>query len=112
MTTTPQQQRRQWFKVATMKAKSDEPKRATVHIYDEIGMSLFGGVDAAELVNEVSHSPVARGADLVIAAATLPDGGALLRMAGTSVEEMGGTLRCRLGFLSQLVGDDLWSRKW
>ena len=67
---------------------------------------------AAELVNEVSHSPVARGADLVIAAATLPDGGALLRMAGTSVEEMGGTLRRRLGFLSPLVGDDLWSRKW
>jgi ATP-dependent protease ClpP protease subunit len=29
------------------------PKRATVHIYDEIGMSIFGGVDAAELVAEI-----------------------------------------------------------
>ena len=67
---------------------------------------------AAELVSEVSHAPVARGAELVIAAATLPDGGVLLRMAGTSVEDMGHTLRCRLAFLSPLVGDDLWSRKW
>ncbi len=67
---------------------------------------------AAELVSEVSDAPVARGADLVIAAATLPDGGALLRMAGTSVEAMGHTLRRRLAFLSPLVGDDLWSRKW
>jgi urease accessory protein len=67
---------------------------------------------AVELVSEVSHSPVARGADLVVAAAALPDGGALLRMAGTSVEALGGTLRRRLGFLPPLVGDDLWSRKW
>ena len=67
---------------------------------------------AAELVSEVSDAPVARGADLVIAAATLPDGGALLRMAGTSVEAMGHALRRRLRFLSPLVGDDLWSRKW
>jgi urease accessory protein len=67
---------------------------------------------AAELVSEVSHSPVARGADLAVAAAALPDGGALLRMAGTSVEALGGTLRRRLGFLPPLVGDDLWSRKW
>lgn len=49
---TPQP-RRQWFKVATMKAKDSDTKRGTVHIYDEIGMSLFGGVDAAELVAEI-----------------------------------------------------------
>ena len=67
---------------------------------------------AADLVSEISHSPVARSADIVVAAATLPDGGTLLRMAGTSVEAMGGTLRRRLRFLSPLVGDDLWSRKW
>jgi urease accessory protein len=67
---------------------------------------------AAELFSDVSHAPVARGADLVIAAATLPDGGVLLRMAGTSVEAMGHMLRRRLAFLSPLVGDDLWSRKW
>ena len=53
MPTQTPAQRRQWFKVATMKAEPDKPKRGTVHIYDEIGMSLFGGVDAAELVAEI-----------------------------------------------------------
>lgn len=49
-----QQNRRQWFKVARMKAGDDKaPDKAVVHIYDEIGMSLFGGVDAAELVAEI-----------------------------------------------------------
>jgi hypothetical protein len=33
-------------------------------------------------------------------------------MAGTSVEHVGHTLRRHLAFLSPLVGDDLWSRKW
>lgn len=46
-------QRRQWFKVVTMKADDNKSKRGVVHIYDEIGMSLFGGVDAGELVNEI-----------------------------------------------------------
>jgi urease accessory protein len=67
---------------------------------------------AADLVKRVSETPIARGADLVISSATLRDGGALLRMAGTSVEQMAHTLRNYLSFLSPLVGDDLWSRKW
>ena len=48
----------------------------------------------------------------LFSAARLRDGGALLRMAGTSVEQMGHTLRSHLAFLSPLTGDDLWSRKW
>jgi urease accessory protein len=52
------------------------------------------------------------GGDLVMSAARLRDGGALLRMAGTSVEQMGHALRAHLAFLSPLTGDDLWSRKW
>ena len=47
-----------------------------------------------------------------MSAARLRDGGALLRMAGISVEQMGRALRAHLAFLSPLVGDDLWSRKW
>lgn len=67
---------------------------------------------AMDLVNRVSDAPILRGADLVISAATLRDGGALLRMAGVSVEQMAHTLRSHLGFLSPLIGDDLWNRKW
>jgi len=84
--------------------------------FDVYGTAIVSGplvaAAAAELVSEVSAAPVERGADLIVAAATLRDGGALLRMAGTSVEAMGHALRRRLAFLSPLVGDDLWSRKW
>jgi urease accessory protein len=67
---------------------------------------------ADHLVHDVSQAPIVRGADLVITAARLRDGGALLRMAGTSVEQVAGVLRTALAFLSDLTGDDLWSRKW
>jgi urease accessory protein len=67
---------------------------------------------AADIVNGLSQSPIAAGADLIVSAARLRDGGALLRMAGGSVEQMGRALRAHLAFLSPLVGDDFWSRKW
>jgi urease accessory protein len=67
---------------------------------------------AADLVNRISPSPIAPGNDLVVAAATLRDGGALVRMAGMDVEQMARRLRSDLAFLSPLTGDDLWSRKW
>lgn len=67
---------------------------------------------AHTLVERISREPIARGLDFVASAAQLRDGGALLRMAGTSVEEVGRTLRSSLSFLSPLLGDDLWNRKW
>lgn len=67
---------------------------------------------AAHIVSGISQAPIQRGPDLIVSAATLRDGGALLRMAGTSVERMGHALRAHLAFLSPLAGDDLWSRKW
>jgi len=67
---------------------------------------------AVELVNRISETSIERGANLVMSAAALRDGGALLRMAGTSVEQVAHALRSYLAFLSPLIGDDLWSRKW
>jgi len=67
---------------------------------------------AEDLVDRVSKLSIVRGADLVFSAVALRDGGALLRMAGTSVEQIAHTLRSHLAFLSPLIGDDLWSRKW
>jgi urease accessory protein len=67
---------------------------------------------ARDVVNRVSQTPIVRGADVVATAAVLGDGGALLRVAGTSVEQVACVLRVELGFLSHLTGDDLWSRKW
>lgn len=67
---------------------------------------------AIEIVERVSQDPISRGSDLVTSAARLRDGGTLLRMAGSSIEQVGGELRRWLAFLPQLVGDDLWNRKW
>jgi urease accessory protein len=67
---------------------------------------------AADIVARVSRSAVDRQSDLVVSACTLRDGGALLRMAGTSVEQVGDALRGHLAFLPPLTGGDLWSRKW
>jgi urease accessory protein len=67
---------------------------------------------AMEIVARVSQEPIPCGPDLVMSASRLRDGGALLRMAGSSVEQMGHALGAHLAFLSPLTGDDLWSRKW
>lgn len=67
---------------------------------------------AVDIVRRLSQAPIVAGADLVASAATLRDGGALLRMAGSSVEQMAHALRAHLACLSPLAGDDLWSRKW
>jgi urease accessory protein len=67
---------------------------------------------AASIVRAASAAGVEKNANLVAAAWMLPDGGALLRMAGVSAEQVGGALRQRLSFLSELLGDDPWSRKW
>ena len=48
----------------------------------------------------------------MMSASPLRDGGALLRMAGVSVEQVAHAFRSHLAFLSPLLGDDPWSRKW
>jgi urease accessory protein len=67
---------------------------------------------ATDLVNRFSHEAIAPGSDLVASAWPLRDGGALMRIAGTTVEQVGHTLRTSIKFVSALTGEDLWSRKW
>ncbi|MSO56309.1 MAG: urease accessory protein UreD [Acidobacteria bacterium] len=70
-------------------------------------------VDGANLIlREASQAPVVKGAGLIVSAWQLGDSGALLRLAGVSVEQVGRALRGYFKFLSPLLGDDLWSRKW
>jgi urease accessory protein len=69
-------------------------------------------VAAADIVERLSQTQIAPDRDLVVSATALRDGGALMRMAGASVEQVGDALRGYLAFLSPLIGDDLWSRKW
>ena len=68
--------------------------------------------NAVDIATRVSQSCVDRQSNLVMSASRLRDGGTLLRMAGTSVEQVGDALRAHLAFLAPLTGGDLWRRKW
>lgn len=67
---------------------------------------------AAMIVNRVALMTVARQQDVIVSAWPLRGGGAVVRMAGASVEQVGRTLRSFFSFLPPLLGDDPWSRKW
>jgi len=67
---------------------------------------------AASIVRAVSEEDPGSRRDFVAAAWRLSDGGALLRVNGAGVEEVGAALRERLSFLGTLLGDDPFSRKW
>jgi urease accessory protein len=69
---------------------------------------------AARLAGEISTAPLARCADVLMSAAPLAGGddGTLLRLAGLSVEQVGGVLRRLLNFVPSLLGDDPWNCKW
>ena len=66
---------------------------------------------AREILEWCSAQPIALKAGLVFAASPLHEG-ALLRFAGTSVEEVGRAIHQRLGFVRELLNDDPWTRKW
>jgi urease accessory protein len=67
---------------------------------------------AARTIAVVKDLPIERRADLVVSAAPLAGDGALLRMAGTGVEQVSAVVREHLRFLVPLLGDDPWLRKW
>jgi hypothetical protein len=75
---------------------------------------MAGGVlakHAARLLAEVSAQPVTRQAALIVTASPIHEG-VLLRVAGERVEEVGREIHQRLGFISEILEDEPWSRKW
>jgi urease accessory protein len=66
---------------------------------------------AAQLLEQIAARPVERHATLVASASAVRDG-ALLRVAGESVELVGRELHHHLQALSARLGDDPWARKW
>ena len=66
---------------------------------------------AKEILGWCGAQPIAPKAGLVFAASPLHEG-ALLRFAGTSVEEVGRAIHERLGFVRELLNDNPWERKW
>ena len=74
-----------------------------------LGESLV--THAAGLLAEVAARPVTAKGPLVVSASPLRHG-ALLRIAGESVEEVGLEVQRSLGFVPELLQDNPWSRKW
>jgi urease accessory protein len=66
---------------------------------------------AKEILDWCSTQSITPKTDLVFAASFVQEG-AVLRFAGTSVEEVGRAIHERLGFVRQLLEDDPWARKW
>ena len=66
---------------------------------------------AQDLHAHVERLPLERKGRAIVSASRI-EGGCLLRIAGTSIEETGSTLRTLLGFVPALLGDDPWARKW
>ena len=66
---------------------------------------------AASLLEDISANPVKRSAPLIASASPVRQG-AILRVAGESVEQVGRELHHHLKFASALLGDDPWARKW
>ena len=67
---------------------------------------------AGAMLRRVSGLPVEKQARLVVGAAEMRGGGCLVRVAGTSVEDVAREVRACLEFLPALLGDDPWARKW
>jgi urease accessory protein len=75
-----------------------------------VGASL--ATAAAAAMASVSAMPLVRRPDVLASAAPVAEGGVVLRIAGSSLEQIGRILREHLGFVPALLGDDPWSRKW
>jgi urease accessory protein len=66
---------------------------------------------AASIAASVSQTSIRSDSETIESAYPIA-GGALLRVAGTSVEHVSALIRTRLDFLHPLLGDDPWTRKW
>jgi urease accessory protein len=67
---------------------------------------------AGQAIDAVWQMPAPHRSDLLVSAAPIDDGGCVIRIAGTSVEEVGRAMREHLRFVPALLGDDPWARKW
>lgn len=97
---------------------ASNPLLASPHVtgrFNCFALLLFLGAPlhafATKLLEEISCRPVERQSPLVASASPIRNG-ALLRVAGESVEQVGRELHQHLQPLAPLLGDDPWRRKW
>jgi urease accessory protein len=66
---------------------------------------------AIRLASSLAGAPVPKRADVLLSAAPLDDDGVLLRVAGTTTQQVGAVLKQHLSFVPSLLGDDPWATK-
>lgn len=89
--------------------------RARMGRFDAFATLVLTGPRAAPLAAAALGSAVpapARRAPLLEATSPLGDDGAVLRIAGSSIEEVTRAVRAHLAGLGALLGDDPFARKW
>jgi len=75
-----------------------------------VGPGLCG--HARQSLDAIAQMPSPQRSSFLVGAAPLGDCGCVIRMAGTSVEEVGRAMREQLRFVPAMLGDDPWARKW
>jgi urease accessory protein len=66
---------------------------------------------AATVLEAIGNAPAVRDANFVFAASPLHEG-AIIRLAGVRVEEVGRAIHSHLQFVPSLLQGDPWARKW
>jgi len=99
----------------TLGARAGTSLAARMGRHDAIALvALFGpafATGAASLLDRWSRAPLQAGAPLLCAASPLP-GGALLRAAAVTVEDLVRFVREALAFVAEPLGDDPFQRRW
>ena len=84
--------------------------------FDVICTLALIGPHVSDRVNAIlaaaAKAPIVRHPIQPESTARVSDDGAVLRFAGTSVEQVGRAVRERLQFVPALLGDSPWTRKW
>jgi len=97
-------------------AAADQPLGERFGRFDVLAtLAIVGPMfrDVSErLIARAAGRPIERHPDTVMAVSPLAEAGALIRLAGRAVEDVGRTLRDCLDFLPAVLGDDPWTRKW
>lgn len=83
--------------------------------FDVLAVVVLIGPVAAEaacrLPSMARGEPIARRADRLMSATPIGGNGCLVRLAGTSTEQVGAAIRAALDFVPAHLGDDPWARR-
>jgi urease accessory protein len=95
---------------------ADGPLADRLGRFDVLAVGLVIGAafaaEIASLLELASGQAVTRRAGQLMTIAPLGEAGCLVRIAGSSLEAVGRSLRTLLQFVPDRLGDDPWRRKW